>query len=100
MSSAQNIISEAVKKYGTPLYIFDTDVFSERFLFFKERLDKDISVNFCMKANPFLVSASLKHTYRIEVCSFGEFMICRDLAIAPERLLISGVLKKSRTSKR
>ena len=99
MSIAENIISEAVEKYGTPLYIFDTDVFSERFLFFKDRLDKDISVNFCMKANPFLVSASLKHTDRIEVCSFGEFMICRDLAIPPEKLLISGVLKKKQDLK-
>lgn len=33
-------------------------------------------------------------TDRIEVCSVGEYKICRELQISPEKLLISGVLKE------
>ena len=35
-----------------------------------------------------------KYVDRIEVCSMGEYRICRVLGIAPEKLLISGVLKQ------
>ena len=47
-----------------------------------------------MKTNPFLTVESLGQTDRIEVCSYGEFLICKSQGIAPEKLLISGVLKK------
>ena len=51
-------------------------------------------MTYCMKTNPFLTAASLPETQRIEVCSDGEFRVCRSLEIPPEKLLISGVLKR------
>ena len=49
---------------------------------------------YLLKANPFLTEVMAGCTDRIEVCSMGEFLICRELEIPPEKLLISGVLKK------
>lgn len=48
----------------------------------------------CLKANPFLVGQMETQADRIEVCSMGEFRICKKQGIAPEKLLISGVLKQ------
>jgi diaminopimelate decarboxylase len=84
----------ATEKYSTPLYIFDEDEFLTRFDYFRKYLGEEIGLTFCMKTNPFLTKVSLAEAERIEVCSDGEFRLCRDLAIPPERLLISGVLKR------
>lgn len=88
------VLLEAANQYGTPLYVFDLDAFHDRFNYLKDAVGSDIKVNFCMKTNPFLTKESLVDTDRIEVCSYGEFLICRDLGINPQKLLISGVLKK------
>jgi len=83
-----------MSRKATPSYLFDIDAFHERAKHYKDVLGEGININFCMKANPFLTEASLDFTDRIEVCSFGEFEITRELKIPPEKLLISGVLKK------
>lgn len=86
-------IKDAAEKFGTPMYIYDRDIFEERLSLIKKRLGR-ATLTFSMKANPFLASASADHVERIEVCSFGEFEIVRSLKIPPEKILISGVLKK------
>ena len=48
-----------------------------------------------MKANPFLVKVMEPIVDRIEVCSMGEFAICEEQGVAPEKILVSGVLKKA-----
>ncbi len=93
-SLKDSTLKNAVSEFGSPLYIFDIDEFRNRFNYLKKEFGSDISVNYCMKTNPFLTKISVDLTDRIEVCSYGEFLICRDLEIAPSKLLISGVLKK------
>ena len=95
MMLSDRIIREAAERYPTPLYIFDTDALLERFRYFRKHLGTDIGLTYCMKTNPFLTAASLPETQRIEVCSDGEFRVCRSLEIPPEKLLISGVLKRA-----
>ena len=90
----ETALREAIRAYSTPLYIFREDDFLARFDYFRHHLGGDIGLTFCMKTNPFLTGVSLAKAERIEVCSFGEFQICEDLRIPPERLLISGVLKQ------
>ncbi len=78
----------------TPFYVYDTDVFEEEIRYLKKELGSGTQLTYSMKANPFLVKKAEPLVSRIEVCSFGEFQICRELRIPPEKLLISGVLKK------
>ncbi len=87
-------LQKSIENYGTPQYVFDVDAFYERYDRFKQVFGGEVAINYCMKTNPFLTAASLEKTDRIEVCSYGEFLICAELGIQPERLLISGVLKK------
>ncbi|MBR1571979.1 MAG: diaminopimelate decarboxylase [Lachnospiraceae bacterium] len=94
MNISEEVLYNISQDYKTPAYVFDLDAFHSRFAYYKEIFGDDIAINYCMKTNPFLTVESLGQTDRIEVCSYGEFLICKSQNIPPERLLISGVLKK------
>ena len=88
------LLQEAVKKYGTPLYIFDLGILREQTRRIREGIGKEIGLCYAMKANPFLTGYMAQWVDRIEVCSMGEFRICKKLQIPSEKLFISGVMKK------
>lgn len=90
----QKELGNGIQTYGTPLYVFDLDELQSRVQLFGEILKDQASLCYAMKANPFLTGYMERLTDRIEVCSMGEFQICRRLKIPPEKILISGVLKK------
>ena len=83
----------ACARYGTPAYVFDLDILEAEAGRMRQALGGDISLCYAMKANPFLAERMAKIVDRIEVCSMGEFEICRTLEIPPGKLLISGALK-------
>lgn len=83
-----------IMKYGTPSYLFDIDKMKETVGKFRKALGGKAGLCFAMKANPFLAGQMETQADRLEVCSMGEFRICKKQGIAPEKLLISGVLKK------
>lgn len=83
-----------ISRYGTPLYIFDIDMLREETERIRRALGSEVGLCYAMKANPFLTEKMSGLTDRIEVCSKGEFEICRKMGISPDKLLISGVLKK------
>ena len=84
----------AAARYGTPLYIFDLDILKRQTDRLREAVGDKTGLCYAMKANPFLTKQMAENVDRIEVCSMGEFEICRRLEIPPEKLFISGVLKK------
>ena len=86
-------LQEAVSQYGTPSYLFDLDRLSQRMNFLREQLGNRAELCFAMKANPFLTGALRELADRFEVCSPGEYDICRRLQIPEEKLVISGVNK-------
>lgn len=86
-------IKEAADRFGTPLYIFDLDTIRDRVQRFRNAFNGEIGLTYSMKTNPFLTLEMSGQVERIEVCSMGEFRICRDLQIPAEKLYISGVLK-------
>lgn len=88
---------EELRKMGpweTPMYLFDLELFRERVRLFRQGMKEKTGLCFAMKANPFLVGRIYEEVDRIEVCSMGEYRICKKLQIPPEKVLISGVLKK------
>lgn len=87
-------LEQAIAKYETPFYLYDLDILTQEMDRFRKSLGHVANICFAMKANPFVVKHMSEIADRIEVCSMGEFKICKDLGIAPEKLLISGVLKE------
>lgn len=90
----KELLQQAVKNYGTPLYVFDLDILKAQTDRIRAGIGENISLCYAMKANPFLTGTMAQWVDRIEVCSMGEFRICRELQISPEKLFISGVMKK------
>lgn len=84
----------ALEKLPTPFYLLNTDEFSRRFAQTAAWAGGDFHLCYAMKSNPFLVKEAAAMAERVEVCSFGEYKICMAAGVAPEKLLISGVVKK------
>ena len=84
-------IEELCAEYGTPLYVFDTDVLADRVKKIKA-LSENVKLCFSMKANPF-VTEFLCGGYidSVEVCSSGELEICKRLDLPPKMIVLSGV---------
>lgn len=89
----QEILKKSIEKYPTPFYLYDYDEAVRNVKEIKEILGGSAKLCFAMKANPFLIKRLEEHIDRIEVCSYGEFKICQHMGIAPEKILISGVVK-------
>ena len=85
---------EKAAEFGTPLYVFHEEELKETTGRLQATLGRVAGLCYAMKANPFLVKIMEQLVDRIEVCSMGEFAICEEQKIAPEKILVSGVLKK------
>ena len=87
-----------IVNYGTPLYVFDLDEITETVSRLRKKTDGTAQICFAMKANPFLVRQMAELTDRIEVCSMGEYEICRELQIPSRKMLISGRVEGAQES--
>lgn len=94
MEMQTNELKKAAE-FGTPLYVFYEEELQETTRRFQNTLGKVAGLCYAMKANPFLVKVMEPIVDRIEVCSMGEFAICEEQGVAPEKILVSGVLKKA-----
>lgn len=98
ISDAQ--LKEIVQEYGSPLYLFDGEELQERVCGIKEKLGEGIALCYAMKANPFLISYLDAYVDKFEVCSPGEYEICQKENICPDKIVLSGVYKRSGDAER
>ena len=89
----QEIIENILKNYETPIYVFDIDKLKQRIKFLRENLTKKLELCYAIKANTFIVKEINDDVDRFEVCSPGEYSICEESSITPEKIVISGVYK-------
>ena len=82
-----------VEKYGSPLYIFDSEKAKKRIEGIKSRLPENARLCYAIKANAFLVDSLKDEDLLFEVCSPGELSICEEKKLPPEKIVFSGVLK-------
>lgn len=86
-------LAKVARTYGTPTYVFDLDEFQKRIGKIHTHLGEKIQLCYAMKANPFLIQAAESVLERLEVCSPGEYAICKRNRIPVEKLVLSGVYK-------
>lgn len=89
----KEFLCQAAQSLGTPLYLFDLDRLRQRVGRIRSNLSTKVDLCYAVKANPFLVKALNEEVARFEVCSPGEYRICRNQGLPPEKLVISGVNK-------
>ena len=85
---------EAARQYNTPCYLFDLDAFTSRIRRMGEILGKQVNICYAMKANPFLTAAAARTAAGLEVCSPGEYAICRRAHVPARNIVLSGVNKE------
>ena len=89
----QEIIENILNNFETPIYVFDIDKLKQRIQFLKDNLTKRLELCYAIKANTFIVKEINDDVDRFEVCSPGEYSICEESNITPEKIVISGVYK-------
>ena len=89
----QEIVKKILENFETPIYVFDIDALKERINYLKEHLSKRIELCYAIKANTFIIKEINDDVDRFEVCSPGEYSICEEANITPEKIVISGVYK-------
>ena len=86
-------IERYLSSHATPAYIFDIAELKQRVQSLRSSLPAQADLCYAMKANAFIVRELTECVPLFEVCSPGEYQICRALDIPPEMLVISGVSK-------
>ena len=89
----QEIIENILNNFETPIYVFDIDKLKQRIKFLRENLTKRLELCYAIKANTFIIKEINDDVDRFEVCSPGEYSICEEANITPEKIVISGVYK-------
>ena len=94
MTSAN--LLDAVRQFGTPLYVYDLDLVRERIDFLKDLFGQRFGISFAVKANPniALLSAIRDDVATLDASSFAE--VERSLAAGVEaaRITFSGPAKR------
>ena len=89
----EKIIKQIVENCDTPIYVFDIETLRNRIKYLKSMLPNRIELCYAIKANTFIVDDIENDIDRFEVCSPGEFEICKAKNIDLSKVLISGVYK-------
>ena len=87
------VIENIIKNFETPIYVFDIDVLKARIKYLREHLSNRIKLCYAIKANTFIIKEINDDVDKFEVCSPGEYSICEEAKITPEKIVISGVYK-------
>ncbi len=87
-------LSEAIRRFETPFYIFDKDAAVQRVRMLKNTFGPRVKICYAMKANPFLVKVLEGTADCFEVCSPGELRICARAGLNMSGVVLSGVYKK------
>jgi diaminopimelate decarboxylase len=85
-------ISEIANHYGTPLFVYDRDVFDKKWSLLRAALPPRFSISYSMKANP--NQTILKHFLAkgagLEIASVGEFCQALHAGCRPENIIFAG----------
>jgi diaminopimelate decarboxylase len=96
--SVQNInVNDLAKKYGTPLFIYDSGLMKERYDAFIEATSHlKGNIHYAVKANDALsiISYFAKLGCGADIVSIGEFKKCVAAGVSPKKIIFSGVVKE------
>jgi len=95
----EQIVKKIAQEYGTPTYVFDIPKVNDRIKYLKTLLPENVLLCYAIKANTFIVKDIEENIDRFEVCSPGEYEICKSKNVNSEKILISGVYKSEETTK-
>ncbi|MDC1086621.1 hypothetical protein OAT44_04290 [Alphaproteobacteria bacterium] len=90
-------ISELAKKYGTPLYIYDSEIMKKRYdIFFDAVKEVKGNIHYAVKANDSInvIKFFSKLGCGADIVSIGEFEKCIAAGVPAKKIIFSGVGKE------
>lgn len=87
-------IKQLLETEKTPLYVFDLQELKQRVNFLKQNLPERVKLCYAVKANTFIAKEMGDLLDWLELCSPGEYRICKKLGIPVSKFVISGVNKE------
>jgi diaminopimelate decarboxylase len=90
------LVSDLAKKYGTPLFIYDSGLIKERYNVFLDTVAcVGGNIHYAVKANDALaiISYFTKLGCGADIVSIGEFEKCVAAGMSPQKIIFSGVGK-------
>ena len=82
-----------MKNINTPCYVYDIEQLEQQVMCVKSALKDEVGLCYALKANSFILKDIDNYIDRLEVCSPGEYEICKKHKINPSKIIVSGVNK-------
>ena len=89
-------INRLLETQKTPLYVFDLNALRERVDYLKKSLPERVKLCYAVKANTFISKEMGAIVPWLELCSPGEYRICKNLGVPASKFVISGVNKSEK----
>lgn len=87
-------IRKLLNKVDTPFYIYSLEWLKKNIIDIQERLTSEIELCYSIKANPILLPYVQTFVNYFEVCSLGEYRICKQIVSPDKNIIFGGVCKK------
>lgn len=88
-----NSFEELLQNNKSAFYVFDTTEIKERIEYIRDHIPESADLCYAVKANTFVIKEMIEYVDRFEICSPGEYEICRTLDVPANKMVISGVYK-------
>lgn len=88
-----NRILEESRQMPTPFYLLDENRLKNNIVCLKEKTEDLFSICFSVKANPWYAVSAMEYADYVEVCSPGEWELCRKQGISPRKMIVGGIYK-------
>lgn len=87
----------AASKFGTPVYLYDAEALKRNFLHLRNHIPEQITIYYSVKANPnrYITRFFYNQGTNVEVASYGELMMVKELGVSDERIILVGPGKSS-----
>jgi len=88
-------VDEIVKKYGSPLYVYDANTIKLKFQALRDALPNSIEIFYAMKPNPTKAIVELLQAEGcgLEIASIGELKVCQAINADPNNIVFAGPAK-------
>jgi diaminopimelate decarboxylase len=85
-------------KYGTPLYVYDAEIFKIKYETLRRALPSSVEIFFAMKSNPSLAVVTLLSNLGagVDIASLGELYTALRAGVPPHKILFTGPAKQDR----
>lgn len=86
-----------IKRYGSPVYVYDLDSAEERVLEFYNAFQNNVNIFYALKANanPLILKHFKKLGLGVDTVSWGEILLALKAGFKPQEIIFSGVAKSN-----